>query len=159
MPGAQRAVDDAWCLQCGRQATVIGASMDPRHPLVDCAYPGANGKVFGHRRTVGTLDEAEAGAIVAASKAGKERQDHYAGRHTRPRPATCPVCVELAGAPTTRAHGYEPYPLKAPLCQHLRRQHGQDNMDLALRYTPLVDLTELHQALHSNAHPDSRGQL
>ena len=48
----------AYCSACGRPAGVAGRSIDPRYPLVRCAWQTRDGKAHGHGIVPGGYDRA-----------------------------------------------------------------------------------------------------
>lgn len=87
----------AWCSQCAEPAEVIGTSLDPDHPLVECRWYTVDGEPRGHGRTIGVCDRAELAEVMAAHAAAKQRRVH-AGHLASKLVKGCPDCQALRRA-------------------------------------------------------------
>lgn len=90
--------DRALCLVCGRSADVVGESLDPGHPLVDCAWRDPEGVSHGHGRRIGTRSQDESDAIQIAKREKRQEQAHTRGAHEKGRWPFCPICQAKAAA-------------------------------------------------------------
>lgn len=88
--GAEVSRDRAvFCLSCGFPARVPVASLDPRRPLVLCAWTTPDGNPRGCGRVPGTYDQVEAARAVRWGKVSRATSRH--GRHDT-RDGRSPMC-------------------------------------------------------------------
>jgi hypothetical protein len=140
----------AWCSACGRPATIVSTTIDPRYPLVRCHRVDADGTERGHGSVPGLVDP-DAAELVRRQRSVKAATNAHAFHEAKGRAnPICLRCQEKAPATKPRPHPYESIRNRYRLVSHLDLGHGDRTMLPMLHTRPYEDIARHHAGLHGD---------
>lgn len=138
----------AYCSKCGRKSRIDRATLDVRHPMVNCVGVESDGDDTGDGLVVGTFDADEASGLVTA-RARKRETGRHAKHEKAGRPSPlCDKCPPVMPARPTRPHPLEEFDTKYRLASHLELTHGDGSLRPRLPIRSLGELDSYHRRLH-----------